>query len=355
MWLKKHLPEIFSRAYKFIGIKEYIWYKLFGKFEVDYGIASATGLLETGRLGWFPDALSYAGISESQLSLPVSPYHVQTLNNSAILADLGLRHPVPCVIGSSDGCLAHLGSMAMHHDSISLTIGTSGAVRRVARSSQPDLLGRTFRYHLDAETIIEGGATNNGAILLDWYSKNFLNKETNTESFIAAAASIRAGSEGLIFLPYVFGERSPHNDPDATGVFLGVRQHHTHAHFMRAILEGIGFSLHSIAGLLEQSSGRYSRVMASGGFTRSAIWVQVIADIFGRPVSVSPYEDASALGAAMVGFQAIGEDFRPAHAGASTFTPDISAHAEYARMFAIFQKLYDPLRGSFHQLSNPGH
>jgi gluconokinase len=350
MWLRSHQPEVFARAHKFIGIKEYVWWRLLGKFEVDYGIASATCLFETERLRWFAQALEYAGIDGTRLSEPVSPYHSAALGET-FLHEFGFTQPVRCVIGSSDGCLANLGSMAMDHNTLSLTIGTSGAVRRVVRNTSPDPLGRTFRYHLDEHTIIEGGATNNGAVLLNWYAKNFLNDEVDTEQFIRRAMEVPAGSDGLIFLPYVLGERTPTYDPDASGVFFGVKPQHTHAHFMRAILEGIGFALYSIAGLVESNSGPYSRVMASGGFTHSPQWVQIIADIFGKPVHISSYEDASALGAAMMGFKVLGERISIPKSASKVFQPESSVHNRYIPYFRLFEKLYQKLEVDFQELA----
>lgn len=338
MWWRKNRPEIFKQAYKFIGIKEYIWFRLFQQYEVDQGIASATGILETGTLRWFGPALSLAGIDARQLSNPVSVYHTRELVNPSILNNFGFPKPVACVIGSSDGCLAHLGSNALDTDTLSLTIGTSGALRRAVKNGKVNLDGRIFRYHLDEETLIEGGATNNGAVLLEWFSKNFLKETVDINSFIERATKISIGADGLIFLPYVLGERAPLYNPDASGIFFGVRQHHNIEHFMRAILEGIGFALYSIAELVE-ADNRCSSMVASGGFARSEQWVQIIANIFGRPVRVDQYEHASALGAAIMGFKALGMDYIFSVGSLKVFEPSEINHIEYMKKFSTFKDL----------------
>lgn len=337
-WLKKNQPDVFTRATKFIGIKEYVWHKFFSCFEIDHGIASATGLFTTSELIWYDLALQKAGIDAHQLSEPVSVYHQRTLTNASLLDAFGFSKPVACVIGSSDGCLANLGSFVMDSDTLSLTIGTSGAVRRTT-TGRKTIRTKLFRYHLDEETLIEGGATNNGGVLLEWFSKNFLNEKPNLASFIDRALQVPAGAEGLIFLPYVFGERAPLYDPDASGIFYGIRQHHTMKHFMRALLEGIGFAMYSIAGLIESHSGPYSSMVASGGFTQSGNWVQVIADIFGKRVRVNQYENASALGAAMIGFKAIRETYSFSVSPMKVFEPDMKNHSSYQDIFLTYQTL----------------
>ncbi len=351
MWLRNNQPEVFTGAYKFIGIKEYIWFRFFQVYEVDFGVASATGLFLTGMLTWFDTALALAGIDATRLSQPVSVFHQRSLSNQRLLKDFGLNKSLPCIIGSNDGCLANLGSEAMQPEVLSLTIGTSGAVRRVVGKKLPDSMGRIFRYHLDDEVLIEGGATNNGAALLSWYTKNFIKEEIDASTFISRACSVSAGADGLLFVPYVFGERAPIYNTEASGVFFGIRYYHTTEHFMRAILEGIGFALFSIADVLKENSGPYDTISASGGFTQSPEWVQIVADIFGKPVCVTKHDDASALGAAMLAFQVLQITYT-GKASSTVFTPNENAHTSYSKQYAVYKQLTSQLQNMFHSLSN---
>lgn len=343
LWMRKNSPQFFSRSHKFIGIKEYIWNKLVGHFEVDYGVASATGLLATGELKWFEPALAKTGIEAKHLSKLVSVYHRHSLKNS-MLAELGFTKPVECVIGSSDGCLANLGSFAMDPSTLSLTIGTSGAVRRTVNLNIATRNPNLFCYHLDEETFIEGGATNNGAVLVDWFSGNFLKEKLNIRTFIERAESVPAGAEGLLFLPYVLGERAPLYDPDATGTFLGIRKHHSIEHFMRALLEGIGFALYSIAELMKKSGTSWSTLVASGGFAQSDAWVQLMSNIFGKPVHVQQHEHASALGAAMIGFKAMNLDYSFRTQPKKVFQPEATVHEDYRKIFEVFRNMSDQIQ-----------
>jgi gluconokinase len=339
MWWQKHQPEIVKRAHKFIGIKEYIWFKFFGHYEVDFGVASATGLFEIEKKSWFDQALALAGISRDKLSLPVSVYHHRSITNTELLGALKLPAGVPVVVGSSDGCLAQLGSGAMDSNALSLTIGTSGAIRRVVPEKNSHYNPLVFRYLLDVNTVIEGGATNNGAVLIDWFQKAFLREPIGTEKFVEQAFTAPPGVDGLLFLPYVYGERAPLYDLEAFGIFLGMQQHHKQEHVMRALLEGIVFALYDIATLIEGSSGTYSHLVASGGFVRSSDWIQLVADVFGKPVHVPQREDASAWGAALLGFRALDISIHGNAMQTTIVYPTESVHQQYKFRLQQFKKL----------------
>ena len=351
LWLKKNRPELLKGTTKFIGIKEYIWHKLFREFVVDHSIASATGLLNIVNKSWSDKALKLAGITSQQLSTPRSVYSIFRIADERVSKELGLQANVPWVLGASDGCLANLGSGAMDDDTLSLTIGTSGAVRKVVKKISPDVQGRTFHYLFDEEILITGGATNNGAILAQWFSENILKEKVDLVSFGDRAAAIPVGADGLIFLPYLLGERAPVFDPDASGVFFGVRQEHTREHFMRAVLEGVGYALFSIAEIVQKNSGGFKKVAASGGFIKSSPWVQMISDIFGKEVHVRGTEDASALGAAVMGFKALEIESHFQFSTERIFHPDPVRHEKYSRYFSIYKNLYPHLLTNFQLLN----
>lgn len=347
LWFAKHEPRLFSQTSRFVGIREYIGAKLFGEFDIDYSIAAATGYFNNVTKGWSETALKFAGIGSHQLSTPRPVSFAARIKDEKIARDLGLNTGIPFFLGGSDGALAHLGSGAMDSDTLSVTVGTSGAVRKAVKGYKPDEKGRTFHYSFEGEEVITGGATNNGAVLVQWYSEKFLNEKVNVRAFGERAVSVPHEKEGLIFLPYVLGERAPVYDVDATGVFFGVRNRHGAEHFMRAILEGIGYALYSISEIVEANSGVCNRVVASGGFIKSSHWVQIVTDIFGKEFHVLGAADASALGAAMLGFKSLGvtTDFQfPAE---KKFYPDMENHKNYMRDFRIFKNLYPHLAQDF--------
>jgi gluconokinase len=263
---------------------------------------------------------------------------------------LGLPDGLPFIIGSSDGCLANLGSSAIKPGETALTIGTSGAIRMTASAPEYDVRERIFSYILTEQHYVCGGATNNGGNVIQWYIDKVLGgKAGSPDTWVREADTVSPGCEGLVFLPYLRGERAPVWDADAKGVYFGIRSVHEQRHFMRAILEGVSYSLYQIGASLEETLGPIQHIYASGGFTRSKTWLQMIADVFLKRVYVTGVADASAIGAAMMGFYALGilPDLE-ASAGlvkvVETYEPDAGRHAVYQENFRVFTELYSRLK-----------
>jgi gluconokinase len=354
LWLKEHRPAIFRSAVRFIGIKEFIWHRLFGQYMIDHSIASATGLFDIYSFDWYPESLELAGITGDRLSRPVSSTH----SESSLLPEferlLGTRHGLPFVIGGSDGCLANLGSQAVRPGETALTIGTSGAVRMTTPRPAHDPKERIFNYILTRDLYISGGATNNGGGVVQWYMEHFLGRGAtgikDLGAFVEEAVTVAPGSEGLIFLPYLQGERAPIWDAEAKGVFFGIRSGHEQRHFMRAVLEGISFSLFQVGSSLEETIGPITCIYASGGFIRSKPWLQMVADIFNKKVCVTGAADASAAGAAIMGMFALKMIGGLDEAGkmirvVDNYIPDAERHRIYQRRFSVFTSLYERLKG----------
>ncbi|WP_449436645.1 gluconokinase [Pedobacter steynii] len=191
IWLKENNLDLFSQTHKFISIKEYIWYKLFKEFKIDYSIASCTGLFNITQLSWHQDSLNITGIDPKMLSEPVQTDYTKFLNTG-----------IPVVIGASDGCMANLGSGGIKPGIAVMTIGTSGAVRIASDKPLPNEKAMTFSYILDKDTFICGGPINNGGIALQWWIKNNIKHElgeADYEQLFGEIASIAAGSKGLLF------------------------------------------------------------------------------------------------------------------------------------------------------------
>jgi gluconokinase len=361
IWFRENMNDLFLEAAKFISIKEYIIFKLLRKYIVDYSIASATGLFDIYKLRWYAPSLLAAGITANKLSEPVDTIHIEKHieNNYPELRDLPAGLPI--VLGASDGCLANLGTNAVDYGDVSLTIGTSGAVRMVTQKPQHDPQSRIFNYLLTRDLYVSGGPINNGGGLLKWYAENFLVKSSGEvvdfDRFLETAMEAPAGSLGLIFLPYVQGERSPVWDADAKGIFFGIHSEHTQSHFMRAIIEGICFSLLDVTSSLEETMGRIRNIFASGGFIRSPKWVQLLADILGKKISVTDTADASSIGAAMLAMYATGLLSDLSLTGKfltiqETYVPDLRLHEHYKRNYRIYSGLYGKLKDDFYSVTD---
>ncbi|WP_316750514.1 gluconokinase [Pedobacter gandavensis] len=347
IWLRENEEELFNETHKFISIKEYLWFRLFKEFKIDHSIASCTGLFDWKSLTWSKEALSLSGITNAHLSDPV---HTSYQNEDS--------EGVIFVIGASDGCLANLGSDANEKGIAALTIGTSGAVRISSPKPIFNLQAMTFSYILDEETFICGGPVNNGGIALQWLLKNVLGKtELSSADYTALFENIKktiAGSNGLIFLPYLSGERAPIWDSESCGTFFGLKLHHDQHHVSRAVLEGICYALNEVLAALEPHTDEILGLHVSGGFVNAKIWMEILADITGKEVVLVQTEDASAIGAAYLAVKAIGlaAEYPGAAGEKESIKPNAGHHKIYKQLFGIYQQLYPALQDSMHQLEN---
>jgi gluconokinase len=355
IWWREHLPQVFAATACFIGIKEYVYYHFFGRYITDHSTASATGLFNIHALKWNKTSLETAGITEEQLPTAVSSDSFIEGLLPEIAKDLGIPDTTRFVAGASDGCLAQLGSNALDAGHATLTIGTSGAVRMTIHQPLTDAKGRLFTYILTPGYYVTGGSINNGGVVLQWYLDSFLQVATGTSlpvntSLQQALGSTPAGAEGLLCLPYLRGERAPIWDGHAQGAFIGVQPQHTAWHFLRALLEGMALGLRNIIDALEETAGPVNKISVSGGFTHSPEWVQLMADVFQRPMHLEQINDASAMGAVLLGFQALKVDTSFAVVAEKVFSP-ATEHAEvYKKAYTIHGKLYSALKDIFPEL-----
>jgi gluconokinase len=360
IWLKEHRPALYEETYKFISIKEYIWFKLFRTFEIDFSIACATGLFDIVSRNWSADIISHAGLKETLFSSPVNTTFYRNNMEAQVAAGLGLALDTPVVIGASDGCSANLGSAIVDASKAALTIGTSGAVRVTSTRPIYNFPAMTFNYLLDEQTYVCGGPVNNGGAAIDWGIRTFLSDAAGSaeayDIFFAGADGIPAGAEGLIFLPYLTGERAPIWDTRSSGTFLGITSQHTPAHFFRAILEGVCFALNQVLLTIEEALDPVTDLHVSGGFINSPVWLQLLADLTGKKLVVVQSEDASAIGAAILASRALYpgqlnlENTLLSSENINVY-PDMEKHSVYKAIMPIYHKLYFDLKASMHLLN----
>jgi gluconokinase len=273
---------------------------------------------------------------------------------------LGLSPGTALVLGAGDGPLSTLGAGAVGPCHYTATIGTSGAVRRCRPAPFTDPASRNWCYNLTDDAWVVGGAINNGGLALQWFRDTFASG-ASYEAIVQEAAAIPAGSGGLVFLPFLTGDRSPHWNSRSRGVFFGLALNHSRADLARATLEGVLYAMYSIFSPLSRvplEGGASSvEIVASGSFTRSPAWVQMMADVFGHPIVVSGVTDTTAFGAAVLGMVATG-DLESVHAVGrlmpaqlAAFQPDASRHRTYSELFAIYERVYQSLLGAFDDIA----
>lgn len=362
LWFKHENTDVYNKAAKWISIKEYVFYKLFGEFLIDYSIASGTGLFNIYNMDWDEEVLSLLGITKENLSRPVSTTYQITGLLKEWHDKLGLNENIPFIIGAADGVLANLGVGAIKENVTAITIGTSGAVRKVTNKPVTDINGRIFCYALTENLWVLGGAINNGGIVFQWIRDELASLEVekaikqNIDPYLylsEIADSVKAGSEGLIFLPYLTGERAPHWNANARGVYFGLSNHHQKSHMIRAALEGVIYQLYSVYQILDELTGNSEEIRANGGFARSDLWSQIMADVFGIKVKIPEVYESSAFGAAKLGLLSLGVLSSLDSEESSSmreFTPHKENSIVYQGLYGIFSRIYSNIHKEFEEI-----
>ncbi|WP_018931242.1 gluconokinase [Gracilibacillus lacisalsi] len=343
MWMKENDYQPYQQAAYFISLKEYLLFKWFGKRVIDYSMASATGLMNVKSLDWEEEALDLAGVKRSQLSTIVGPTEVVEGLNQDIAAELGWPKGTPLVIGAADGQLANLGNGAIKPGEVAVTVGTSGAIRQLISGQHVNDNGETFSYAFTSDTSIIGGPTNNGGIALQWL-KDMMEFEGSHEQFLAGAENVEIGADGLLFVPYVNGERAPVWNQNARGNFYGLSVTHRRPQLVRAVLEGIVFNLYQIGQSLEEIAGAPTTISVNGGLSKSPLWVQILADVFGKEIQLADTHHGAAWGASWTALVAIGkvESFEQIKENIpidQVVKPNMKNHERYKAVFTKYQQI----------------
>jgi gluconokinase len=356
VWFAEHEPETFAAVRRWAGIKELVVARLTGTWAVDHSVASATGLLNLRELDWDDEALAIAGIDAKALSPLVPTTHRLELD-AAHAADLGLEGGMALIVGAADGPLANLGVGAVHHGVAACSIGTSGALRLMVERPAVDPQRRVFCYALLPGHWIVGGAINNGGAVLRWAGEALapdLGPHAE-EHLLELAAEVPAGSEGLLMLPYVLSERAPHWSTVPRGAYVGLTRHHGRGHLVRAALEGVCLQLAVVLASVRDAGNEVGEIRATGGFARSDLWRQMLADALGMPIGFPAGHEGSAFGAALLAMDALGMvDGIDRAAGLveieDVVEPEAGAAAVYADLLPTFTSLYDALEPAFRAL-----
>jgi len=376
-WFAQHEPELTRSARAWVGLKDLVLLALTGRLVTELSSASGSGLLSILDRTWDPEAVQIAGIRRTQLP-DVLPTTAHLPLSDAAARRVGLPAGTPVVLGAGDGPLGNLGTGAIRPGVAGLSLGTSGALRLVVDGPRSDPSGRLFCYALTDDTWVVGTPISNGGAVVRWAGSVFAADRPDTPMeyasppvddahVLALAAEVEPGSEGLVMLPFLLAERGPLWDADVRGAFLGIRQHHTRGHFVRAAVEGVAFQLATILDGLE-SVEPVTSIRATGGAFRSALWREVLAGVLGRPLTVTAGAEGSALGAAALGLMAIGAsgslesalstlaprllEHRPDHDDTIVASPASAAAYDLARVSAA-QRLRD-LAAAADLLAGPG-
>ena len=365
-WMKHEQPDIFNRTAMFADIKTYILYQLYETYVIDQSMASATGMFNLEQLDWDDDVLNLLGITRQQLPELVPTTHILKGMKKRYATLMGVDENTPVVIGASDGVLSNLGVNSYRKGEVAVTIGTSGAIRTVIDKPRTDDKGRIFCYVLTDEHYVIGGPVNNGGVILRWLRDEILASEVETAKRLGVdpydvltqiASRVKPGADGLIFHPYLAGERAPLWNADARGSFFGLTLSHKKEHMIRAALEGVLYNLYTVyLALIEVMNETPSTIKATGGFAKSEIWRQMMADIFDTHLSVPESYESSCLGACVLGMKALGEidDFSVIEQMVGTTNehqPDSEIVDIYQQLVSIFINISRSLTDTYSEIA----
>lgn len=307
LWIREHEPSTFEKMYRVMLPKDYIRLRLTEIITTDVSDASATLLFDVKRRCWSKKVLSELGLEESILPEVYESIEIVGEISSEASRETGLPKGVNVIAGGGDSPVSAVGCGLIEEGMISVNIGSAGQVFTVINDVRvdPKLRIHTFCHAAPSKWYLQGAILSAG-IALDWFIKNMGLEEllikqgiSPYSKLVEEAEKVPAGSAGLIFLPYLFGERSPHMDPHARGVLFGLNFMHTRGHIIRAIMEGVAFALRDSYEVFRELGIAANEVLIRGGGGRSALWRQIISDVFGCRILAAEVEEA-AFGAAIL-------------------------------------------------------
>ena len=310
LWLKENEPSNFNAINKIMLPKDYIRFRLTGEIVTDFSDASATALFDIKKRKWSNEVISILGISEDMLPRILESTSVGGFISREVAVETGLPEDIPVVVGGGDSQVGAIGAGVIKEGIVSSNIGTGGQIFTTIDRCiiDPKLRIHTFCHVIPGKWCLQGAILSAG-LSLRWFRDNFAFLEnivsklcnTNTYDLLSKEAEkAEPGCNGLVFLPYLLGERSPYMDPKARGAFIGITCDHKRYHFIRAIMEGVAFALKDCLMIFKELGIAPKEVIARGGGAKSFLWKKIQSNVFGLPVSSTNIQQDVAFGAALL-------------------------------------------------------
>ena len=358
LWVRENEPENWKRVRSLMLPKDYVRFRLTGELATDMADASGTLLLDVAHRRWSREMLQAAEIDERLLpSLHESPDVCGKISGDGAAAT-GLRVGTPVVAGAGDQAAGATGMGIVAAGTVSSTIGTSGVVFAATDRPALDPRGRvhTFCHAIPGRWHVMG-VTQAAGLSLRWFRDTFATNSSGAresyDQLTAEAAKIPAGSDGLLWTPYLMGERTPHLDSNARGALVGLTASHTRAHVVRAILEGVAFSLRDTFTLFREMNVPVTTIRLGGGGARSPLWRQIQADVYGHAVEIVEAEEGAAYGAAILAgvgagvWSSVDAACAAAVRVASCVNPHPAAITTLNASYSAFRRIYPATRDVF--------
>ncbi|HMD21839.1 MAG TPA: xylulokinase [Alloacidobacterium sp.] len=350
LWVRDHEPEVFARIAHVLCPKDYVRFRLTGTYAIDVQEASGTLLLDVTHRRWSSEVARIAGINEAWLPQLFESQDVCAHISDEASVATGLVEGTPVVAGAGDQGAGAVGMGILQPGSVSATIGTSGVVFAATAAPTRDPLGRLHTFcHAVPERWHVMGVTQAAGLSLRWL-RDIIAPGASYDVLTVEAVQIPAGSDGLLWAPYLLGERTPHLDSQATAAFYGITASHTRGHLVRAVLEGVAYSLKDTFTLFAELGIPVQGVRLGGGGARGPLWRSIQASIYGYASDVLVAEEGAAFGAALLAGVGVGAwpDTDAACASAiqvaEQIAPDPATAQGYANGYKVYQRLYPALR-----------
>lgn len=353
LWVRENEPENWHRVRSLMLPKDYIRFQLTGERATDVADASGTLLLDVAHRRWSKEMLNLVQMDESLLpSLYESPEICGRISGAGAAAT-GLQKGTPVVAGAGDQAAGAIGVGVVSPGTVSATIGTSGVVLAATDRPALDSRGRVHTFcHAVPGRWIAMGVTQAAGLSLRWFRDQFGSgdRRQSYASLTAEAASAPPGCDGVLWAPYLMGERTPYLDPAARGMLVGLAASHTRGHVIRAILEGVAFSLRDTFTIFREMEVPVTTIRLGGGGARSALWRQIQADTYARPVETVDAEEGAAYGAAILAgvgvktWSSVDEACESVVRVAENITPDFEHSLVLEKTYAVYRRMYPAMK-----------
>ena len=357
LWVRDEEPEVYKRIRHVLLPKDYLRYKLTGEYALDRAGGSGTVLFDLAKRDWSMELIKELGMQADWFPTTLEGTQTNAGLTIAAAEATGLMTGTPVFGGGGDQAAAAVGTGAVTEGIISLSLGTSGVVFATTNEPFIEPQGRLHafchavpnRWHLMGVMLSAAGS-------LRWFRDTFKG-DTSFDEIVSAAKDVPAGSEGLLFLPYLTGERTPHPDPLARGAFVGMTVRHTFPHFTRSVLEGVAFGLRDSFELIKQAGLKeINQVRITGGGAKNPFWRQIIADVLNTNIYAVDSGEGAAFGAALLAATGAGVFCSVEDACEKTIhlvdeTLPGESVALYDKLYTEYQTLYPALKGTFHRMS----
>lgn len=359
-WVRRHEPEVFARVAHFLLPKDYVRLRLTGEYAIDVADASGTSLFDVGARGWSDEMLAALEIPREWVPRVTESAEISARVSAEGARATGLREGTPVVAGAGDQAAQGVGTGIIRPGRVSVTLGTSGVVFAALDAYRPEPQGRLHafchavpgQWHLMGVMLSAAGS-------LRWLRDAVTptgGEAAAYDALVEPARAVPPGAEGLLFLPYLSGERTPHPDPDARGAFVGLSLRHGLPHLTRSVLEGVAFGLRDSLELMKGLGLEVSEVRVSGGGARSPLWRQILADVLNAELATTDSVEGAVYGAALLAgvgtgvFASVETAAETTIRAVDTVTPGPDAEV-YERYYARYRALYPALAPEFGKLA----